>query len=273
MTESSRSGRPHAPKRPRRTGTFTPSQRETPRERKPRESGSSDERKPREAVSSQGRKTREAASSRQQHRARFRERQALRSQGRTAGGEHTTDPEKHTSGRERTAGRDRKNSRRVREGRSFLVGGLEISVRFLVVGMLAAVLGVLLIPNLVQWWNQEQDLRDIKARVAAAQERNKQMERDLDLWKNPDYIASQARERLGYVKRGETQYTVVDPGDDYQDEAQVNAAPDAGPARPWLQVVGILLHEADQPQETAQPVSGLNEGQSADSSSAPQKGQ
>ncbi|WP_165216210.1 septum formation initiator family protein [Schaalia sp. ZJ1691] len=267
MTESSRSGRPHAPKRPRRTGTFTPSQRETPRERKPRESGSSDERKPREAVSSQGRKTREAASSRQQHRARFKERQALRSQGRTAGGEHATDPEKHT------AGRDRKSSRRVREGRSFLVGGLEISVRFLVVGMLAAVLGVLLIPNLVQWWNQEQDLRDIKARVAAAQERNKQMERDLDLWKNPDYIASQARERLGYVKRGETQYTVVDPGDDYQDEAQVNAAPDAGPARPWLQVVGILLHEADQPQEKAQPVSGLNEGQSADSSSAPQKGQ
>ena len=37
----------------------------------------------------------------------------------------------------------------------------------------------------------------------------------------------------------------MDPGEGYQDLAQVAAAPVEGPARPWLQVVAILLEEAD----------------------------
>ncbi|MDY2669632.1 septum formation initiator family protein [Schaalia hyovaginalis] len=161
----------------------------------------------------------------------------------------------------RDSAREQGRASRVRDGRTFVVGGLEISTRLLSVILLAGVLAVLLVPNLYAWWRQEQELRDITARVQAAQERNDEMKQELDLWQNPDYIASQARERLGYVKPGETQFTVVDPGEDYQDEAQIAAAQAQGPTRPWVQVVGILLKEADSPREST-PVPGADAGQS-----------
>lgn len=142
-------------------------------------------------------------------------------------------------------------AQRIKEGKSFTLGGLEISVRFLAVALLMGLLAALLVPNVYALWRQERELAEITAKVAAAQERNAQMQEQLDLWNDPEYIASQARERLGYVKPGETQYTVVDPGKDYKDQAQIGAAPEKGPARPWVQVAAILLKEADSRDSSA----------------------
>ncbi|MGO3797424.1 MAG: septum formation initiator family protein, partial [Pauljensenia sp.] len=103
-------------------------------------------------------------------------------------------------------------------------GGLTISVRLLGIAVVGAVLAGMLVPSLFQWWRQEQDLRDITARVAAAEQQNADMQHQLDLWNDPDYIASQARSRLGYVLPGETQYAVVDPGPDHADTSQIDAA-------------------------------------------------
>ncbi len=117
-------------------------------------------------------------------------------------------------------------------------------MRLLGIAVLAALLATMLIPSVYQAWRQDQDLRDITARVEAAQERNQSMQDQLDQWNNPDYIASQARSRLGYVKPGETQYAVTDPGPG-QDTSQVEAAQPEGPARPWVQVFATSLQEAD----------------------------
>ena len=130
-------------------------------------------------------------------------------------------------------------------GESFEIGGQRFSVRWLSFILLLGVVMVLLVPKLYVWMKQEEELRSITIQVQLAQQRNAQMQEKLELWNDPEFIASQARERLGYVKPGETQYTVVDPGEGYQDLAQVAAAPVEGPARPWLQVVAILLEEAD----------------------------
>ncbi|MDC4232593.1 septum formation initiator family protein [Actinomyces sp. B33] len=163
---------------------------------------------------------------------------ARRADGARARGDRTT------AQRERTAP-DPQSTRRSPDPRSFAIGGLEISVRMIALGLTALALLVLLVPSGLQWARQETEYRAIQQRVADAQERNAHMREQLDLWQNPDYIASQARERLGYVKPGQTQYAVVDPGEDYRDAAQVGAALDEGPARPWLQIVGILMREAD----------------------------
>ena len=48
---------------------------------------------------------------------------------------------------------------------------------------------------------------------------------------DPTYIASQARERLGYAKPGETQYAVVGPGDDQQ--SGLASATTTNPSREW----------------------------------------
>ncbi len=99
----------------------------------------------------------------------------------------------------------------------------------------------------------------IKNKVQQTQADNDAKRQQLQLWSNPQYIASQARERLGYVKPGETQYSVLDPGKDYQDQAQVAAAREAGPARPWIQVLSLTVEEADHPTgniQTAQTAGG-----------------
>ena len=156
------------------------------------------------------------------------------------------------------------------EGRSVLsIGGLDVSTRLIVVLTVAAILSVMLVPSLYQWWQQERELAQIKAQVAQQQQKNADMQRQLDLWNDPDYISTQARERLGYVRPGETQYTVVDPGPQYQDSALAAAAASTGPARAWVQQLGILVGKADQPP-SATPIPSADTSQSGQ---APTTGQ
>lgn len=154
-------------------------------------------------------------------------------------------PRPPRGGRKERSAQKTAGARSASAGDSFVVGGLTLSVRWLALVLVLGILMVLLVPNLYAWLKQEEELRSINQQVQAAQQRNADMSEKLELWNDPEYVASQARERLGYVKPGETQYTVVDPGDGYRDQAQVAAAADEGPARPWIQVVGILLQEAD----------------------------
>ena len=124
---------------------------------------------------------------------------------------------------------------------------------------MGALLALLLVPSFMQLWSQERELSAIKNKVQQTQADNEAKRQQLQLWSNPQYIASQARERLGYVKPGETQYSVLDPGKDYQDQAQVAAAREAGPARPWIQVLSLTVEEADHPTgniQTAQTAGG-----------------
>ena len=154
------------------------------------------------------------------------------------------------------------STRPVGEGSSVLsIGGLDVSTRLVVVLTVAAILSVMLVPSLYQWWQQERELEQIKAQVAEQQQKNADMQRQLDLWNDPDYISTQARERLGYVRPGETQYTVVDPGPQYQDSALAAAAASTGPARPWVQQLAILVGKADQPPTTT-PIPSADTSQS-----------
>ena len=166
--------------------------------------------------------------------------------------------------------RERQGARGGREGASVLsIGGLDISTRLVVVLTVAAILAVMLVPSVYQWWQQERELAQIKAQVAEQQRHNEEMQRQLDLWNDPDYISTQARERLGYVRPGETQYTVVDPGPQYQDSAMAAAAAPTGPARPWVQQLAILVGKADQPP-SATPIPSADTSQSGQ---APTTGQ
>lgn len=163
------------------------------------------------------------------------------------------------------------STRPVGDGSSILsIGGLDVSTRFVVVLTVAAILSVMLVPSLYQWWQQERELAQIKTQVAEQQQKNADMQRQLDLWNDPDYISTQARERLGYVRPGETQYTVVDPGPQYQDSALAAAAASTGPARPWVQQLAILVGKADQPPNTT-PIPSADTSQSGQATTTGQE--
>ena len=103
----------------------------------------------------------------------------------------------------------------------------------------------MLVPSLFQWWQQERELVQIKSQVAEQQKKNADMQRQLDLWNDPDYISTKARERLGYVRPGETQYTVVDPGPQYQDSAMQLRRRPPDPHAPGCSRSRILVGKAD----------------------------
>lgn len=163
----------------------------------------------------------------------------------------TVSPTRSTRPKERQRQRSRKRQVATADvpAHTFNIGGLEISLKLMFIVIIGTLLAAMLMPSIYQWWRQEQDYRDITARVEAARARNADIERQLELWNTPEFVAAQARERLGYVMPGETQYSVVDPGPDYKDQAAVAAAAPRGPARPWVQIFAVLTSEADMPGE------------------------
>lgn len=83
--------------------------------------------------------------------------------------------------------------------------------------MLAAVAAVILVgfiatfSPLRSWIQQREAAADLAGEVIAMEESNAALKEQLRRWEDPDYVAKQARERLGYVRKGETVYVVVDP--------------------------------------------------------------
>lgn len=240
-----------------------PSSRPSPRRRA---SSSDGARSTREINAEKSRQRRAAAQAAKKDEASARGKKKASKADRKKAGRTQSDSAKATasSARERLAARTReRNAKRTpRENGNILsIGGLDVSTRLVVVLVVAAILSVMLVPSLFQWWQQERELVQIKSQVAEQQKKNADMQRQLDLWNDPDYISTQARERLGYVRPGETQYTVVDPGPQYQDSAMAAAATPTGPARPWVQQVAILVGKADQPP-TSNPIPSADTGES-----------
>lgn len=92
--------------------------------------------------------------------------------------------------------------------------------------------------------SQLEQRNKVHAQLVAAKQENRELHKELELWNNSDYLTQQARERLGYVKPGETRYAVVDPGKDYQ--ARQEAKLEKLPARPWYLEVTHSVKMAGQ---------------------------
>ena len=238
-----------------------PSSRPSPRRRS---SASEGARTTREINAEKSRQRRAAAQAAKEDEASARKKDKAGKADRKKAARTTGEKSSDRVRRDRRA-RRRDSKRTPRENAPVLsIGGLDVSTR------LVAILSVMLVPSLYQWWQQERELAQIKAQVAEQQKKNADMQRQLDLWSDPDYISTQARERLGYVRPGETQYTVVDPGPQYQDSAMAAAAAPTGPARPWVQQVAILVGKADQPP-TSNPIPSAETSQSGQANTTGQE--
>jgi len=71
---------------------------------------------------------------------------------------------------------------------------------------------VVLAPSLRIWVDQRQEIAALEAEVAAANEELEELEDERARWDDPNYVETQARERLYYVKPGEFSYLVIDDG-------------------------------------------------------------
>ena len=100
------------------------------------------------------------------------------------------------------------------------------------------------------YFAQAHEIAATKAQIAERQQRIAELESDVARWERPDYVRTQARERLGWVIPGETGYKVVDAnGKPLGGGAEITAdTPE--PQKPqdaWWDKLWGSVEAADQP--------------------------
>lgn len=126
------------------------------------------------------------------------------------------------------------------------VGGLTLSLRTLVAVLVVGVLVVVLLPTVLAWVDQEQAYRRVTSEVAETKKRNRELEQEIAAWDDKDFITTQARDRLGYVRPGEIQFVVVDPPEGVEDRQGEQPA-ERVPVKPWVWVLADSVADADTP--------------------------
>ncbi len=116
---------------------------------------------------------------------------------------------------------------------------------------IVVMLAVTLVPTLRSVLAQRGDTAALQESIAAQREGVSSLERQAALWKDPDYIEVQARQRLKFVRIGDRAYTVVDPTRDALKQATspapVVSAPLANDASPWYGKLWQSVQIADRP--------------------------
>lgn len=157
-------------------------------------------------------------------------------------------------------------------GRSFTVsrpGGHALTLSMTAVALLSVVVLIILGLPLYNLANSLHRHHQVSLELAQAQAQRRELTRDLERWSDPDYISAQARQRLGYVKPGETRYKVVDPGAKYLTHTHEG---DNVSDRPWFLAIADSAVAADKREDKAAQVSTSRRGTPAEGATqVPQK--
>jgi cell division protein FtsB len=84
------------------------------------------------------------------------------------------------------------------------------SNRVLALSAILFVLALTIAPPVKHYFTQRAQISALKSQLAADNSALQKARQELLLWQDPDYIKSQARERLHFVLPGERQYIVID---------------------------------------------------------------
>lgn len=83
------------------------------------------------------------------------------------------------------------------------------SGRTLAIVFSAALALILVAPTFFSYLEQQRTLHQAQEELEAVQAHNIELDKQLKLWNNEDYVKAQARGRLGYVVPGETLYVIT----------------------------------------------------------------
>lgn len=81
--------------------------------------------------------------------------------------------------------------------------------RLAVLGGVFVLLAIMLVPPLRAYLVQQQEYSDLQSKVARQEQSLTDLQARTERWNDPVFVEQQARERLQYVRPGETAYTVV----------------------------------------------------------------
>ena len=110
-------------------------------------------------------------------------------------------------------------------------------------------LAITLIPALRSTLNQQGQINDLRDRLVQQRQTVAALQQEQRQWSDPAYVEQQARERLKFVRVGETSYTVIDADAPPDDGGPKIAAPAPvfGVSTPWYTRMWQSMVIADTP--------------------------
>ena len=124
-----------------------------------------------------------------------------------------------------------------------------LTTRAAVLGLVVCALLVSAALPLREFLGQRGDIRELEQQEAAANRRVAALEEQKARLEDPAYTASLARDRLHFVRPGETAYVVIAPSAPAvapKDAERAAAAP-TGPDAPWYSQLWGSVRSADRP--------------------------
>ena len=84
-----------------------------------------------------------------------------------------------------------------------------VTARFVAISVVIFIIALTIAPPAQRYFTQRAQINAVEAEISVRQQRLDQAEIELQKWRDPNYVKSQARERLHSVLPGERQYIVV----------------------------------------------------------------
>ena len=123
-----------------------------------------------------------------------------------------------------------------------------VTRRTLLMLVVLVILGLSYASSLRVYFATEREKAADRHRIEQSQQRIAELEDDLRRWNDPDFVAAEARSRLGWVVPGDTGYRVIGPDGEVvgiDDRSDGSHAPDE--RGPWYQRMSDSVNFADQP--------------------------
>jgi cell division protein FtsB len=117
--------------------------------------------------------------------------------------------------------------------RQLRFGRRRTSNRVLALSAIFFILALTIAPPVKHYFTQRAQISALKAQLSADNTALEKAREELTLWQDPEYIKSQARERLHFVLPGERQYIVTDGENNQQQNGTTKIASSLADGQPW----------------------------------------
>ena len=107
------------------------------------------------------------------------------------------------------------------------------SNRVLALSAIFFILALTIAPPVKHYFTQRAQISALKAELSADNTALQKAREELLLWQDPEYIKSQARERLHFVMPGERQYIVTEGETDAAQSGTTKIASSLADGQPW----------------------------------------
>jgi cell division protein FtsB len=107
------------------------------------------------------------------------------------------------------------------------------SNRVLALSAIFFILALTIAPPVKHYFTQRAQISALKAELSADNTALQKAREELLLWQDPEYIKSQARERLHFVLPGERQYIVTDGENNSKQNGTTKIASSLADGQPW----------------------------------------